>query len=353
MKTLLGLLGEALPATGARLSILTVELPALSPAVAGLTVGAVVGVIGFVVVLLLVGRGSRRGTERRVRMPIPDQVVGFNGTPRPVTPPSGAMHVVSPYAQPPYGHPPQIMQPYSHRQRFAPYAAEPYPQGPYAQGPYGQDPYAPEQPYASEPYASEPYAPEPYAYAPEPYAAEPQSCPEEADAHPARPALGFVPSTALSARAFAKMGYAGFDRDCDSPLRDPELFVEVELLDEADEEEEPVSVAKIVMIEESGVGSAPRSDPHPLGIIHASSPAMHASPRPASIADLDLDDGLTEIGETYFDEPPQPRRRSDPPKIRAIAPSAPRFPLATQALPDPTTSHRPTSPLTHRVCGAS
>ena len=55
--------------------------------------------------------------------------------------------------------------------------------------------------------------------------------------------------------------------------------------------------------------------------------------RAASIADLEMDDSPTEIGETYFDEPPQPRRRTDPPKIRAIAPSAPRFPAAQ---PEPT-----------------
>jgi hypothetical protein len=52
--------------------------------------------------------------------------------------------------------------------------------------------------------------------------------------------------------------------------------------------------------------------------------------RAAPIADLSFDDSPTEIGETYFDEPPQPRRRTDPPRIRKIATAAPRFPQLTR-----------------------
>jgi hypothetical protein len=77
--------------------------------------------------------------------------------------------------------------------------------------------------------------------------------------------------------------------------------------------------------------------PHPLGIIKTGAAAMQPSTAAAmpgaSIDDLAFDDSPTEIGETYFDEPPQPRRRSEPPKIRAIAPSAPRFREPTPPLP--------------------
>ena len=84
---------------------------------------------------------------------------------------------------------------------------------------------------------------------------------------------------------------------------------------------------------ESGtVRSADKSAPHPLGIIKSSSTAMKAAP----IADLAFDDNPTEIGETYFDEPPQPRRRTDPPKIRPIAPSGPRYPSAKPVRDDHT-----------------
>ena len=269
MNTFLGLLGEALPTSGTRLSELTFELPvAITPTVAGLTVGAFVGVFGFIAVLLILGRGSRRGTERRARMMHADQVVFI--------PPYGTLPRETPL-------PPAAFQP-----------------------------------------PSQAYAPLPQGH------------------HSHRAPLAFVPSTSLSARAFAKMGYAvDADDAVDSPHADPELFVEVDFLE--DEEDEigaktyappsapPVSIAKIVMVEDSG----PVSDPHPLGIIKSDSPAMQ-QPRAASFADLEMDDGATEMSETYFDEPPQPRRRTDPPKIRAVAPAAPRFPDSPQALPHPT-----------------
>lgn len=280
MKTFFGLLGEALPTSGARLSVLAFELPAaITPTVAGLAVGAFVGVFGFIAVLLIIGRGSRRGTDHRARMPA-HQVV-----------------FVPPYAT-------------TTRETPLPPAAFQLP---------------PSQPYA---YAHQ-HAQQTYTHA--------QRAPQRS--------LAFVPSTDLSARAFAKMGYAVDAEDGhysqDSPTADPELMVEIDFLEEDDDEipaktyaplSAPVSVAKIVMVEEdSGVRPAAKSDPRPLGIIKSDSVAMKA-PRPASFADLELDDGATEIGETYFDEPPQPRRRTDPPKIRAVAPSGPRFP-AQQPLP--------------------
>lgn len=194
-----GAAGDAGPATGTHLSTLAIELPrSITPAIAGLTVGSVVGVIGFLAVMLLVGRGNRRPSRRRA--------------------------------------------------------------------------------------ASSP---------------------------------AFTPSTALSARAFAKMGYAS---DVDEPLSDPMLSVEVEM-DEPSAAFACSSSTPAATVSPAVVLSADKSAPHPLGIIKSTSAAM----RPAPIADLSFDDSPTEIGETYFDEPPQPRRRTDPPRIRKIAPAGPRF----------------------------
>lgn len=103
---------------------------------------------------------------------------------------------------------------------------------------------------------------------------------------PASPRAAFRPSSELAARAFARM---------DS-------------------------------LEESGSVSAPHSEPHPLAIIPRCSPAM--SGFSASFSDFEMDDGATEIGETIFDEPPRPWRRTDPPRIRPVAPTPPRFPGA-------------------------
>src|SRR5688572_9232311 len=60
---------------GTRLSLLALELPSsITPTIAGLTVGAFVGVVGFIAVMLLVGRGQRRPARRPVRAGA-DQVV--------------------------------------------------------------------------------------------------------------------------------------------------------------------------------------------------------------------------------------------------------------------------------------
>ena len=282
MNTFIGLLawmgadgvGGAMPTTGTRLSVLSMELPhAITPTVAGLTVGAVVGVVGFIAVLMLVGRGSRRAPARRGPGPMAaDQVVFI----------------------PPYG----TLQ----RDTPLPPAAFVVP-------------------------------------------AAPQST-QMMFRHPPAPALAFRPSTDLSARAFAKMGYQCEPEDeVDSPNSDPQLFIECEMMVE-EEDDFPlpaatyappppaaaVSVSAIVVVEESGLRCADASAPHPLSVIPTSSSGMRA----ASFADLEMDDGATEIGETYFDEPPQPRRRTDPPKIRAVAPAGPRFPASAQHLPHPT-----------------
>lgn len=247
--------------TGSGFSMFAAELPRwVTPTVAGLTVGAFVGVFGFIAVLLLVGRGNRRSPRRRAAIAA-DEVVCI----------------------PPYSAYPA----YTAMQRDTP---------------------LPPQAFATPGYTP------------------------------------FAPSTELSARAFGAMDQH------DSADADPSVFFEVDTLDEDDlvESHTPprgsaaVTVAPVVVISapppaveaeavESGeVRAADKSAPHPLGIIKSSSAAMRAAP----ISALAFDDSPTEIGETYFDEPPQPRRRTDPPKIRPVTPAGPRFPMLSPALPD-------------------
>lgn len=257
--------GEVLPT---RLSILAFELPrSITPTVAGLTVGAFVGVVGFVTVLLVVGRGSRRPRHAHLAA---DRVVFI--------PPYGTMPRETPL-------PPQafVVPPASANVRAA-------------------SPYSPQY-------------------------TRPES------------RLPFVPSTELSARAFAKMGY---DVDESIEIAAP-VFVEIPMLAETPVMPAAVTVSPVVML--SRPASVPPPAPassgriHPLGIIKSSSSTMRPpAPEPqmmraAPIGELAFDDSPTEIGETYFDEPPQPRRRTDPPKIRPIAPAAPRFPQPTPHLP--------------------
>ena len=241
------------PAPGTQLSLLAFELPSfITPALAGLTVGAVVGVVGFIAVLLIVGRSNRRPRTARALIAA-DQVV-----------------FIPPYAPRAYAAPAPAFVP-----RFVPF-----------------DP-------------------------------------------------SFVPSSDLSARVFAKMRY---DADAEDYREQPEQraqhrenVVEVRMLREgtpmmgvaaatvAPVPVAPVTVTPVVVLSAPTPAGGIASDPHPLGIISATSSAMRAAP----IADLSFDDGPTEIGETYFDEPPQPRRRSDPPRIRPIVPAGPRFPERT------------------------
>jgi hypothetical protein len=286
-----------MPGTGTRLSVLAIELPrSITPAIAGLTVGAFVGVVGFIAVMLLVGRPNRR-RSRRMRIGA-DQVVFI--------PPYGTMQRVTPLPPRAFAIPP----PSSGNQPVA---------APYA-------PYA--QAHARAQMQAQAYAP------------------------------GFRPSTALSARAFARMGHAADETsgypDAASAVSDPELFVDVELDEDhvVSSRMPAVTVAPVVVLSadngEKAEKNAPvlpadKSAPHPLGIIKSSSSAMRAPAQPppapmraASIADLAYDDSPTEIGETYFDEPPQPRRRSEPPKIRPKAPAPPRFPDQAQQLPQVT-----------------
>jgi hypothetical protein len=322
MNTFLGLLAwvgsegaasGAMP-SGTRLSVLSIELPrAITPALAGLTVGAFVGVVGFIAVLLLVGRGSRRGTARRVAMRA-DQVVFI--------PPYGTLQRDTPLPPAAFQIPPAsgsfpAAQPYAY--------AQPQPQ-PYPLAPAPQQFYAP----PAQPHYTQPN-------------------------HGHGPALPFRPSTDLSARAFAKMGYdVAVQDDRSSPHPEPEPLVDYAISEGRHDDAPPktyapptappVSVSAIVVVEESGgFRSAEKSAPHPLGVIPTGSSVMRAAPAsaapasaPASVPRPPLPAQASPRAVSFADEPPQPRRRSEPPKIRAVAPAAPRFPVSGHHLPHPT-----------------
>ncbi|MDB4944234.1 MAG: hypothetical protein JWP97_3768 [Labilithrix sp.] len=224
------------------LGLLAVHLPrAVTPTVAGLTVGAFVGVVGFLLVLFVSGRAARRA---------PRQVAA--------------------------------------RVEIAPYAT------------LGRETPLPRAAFLV-----------PSAHAGHTEVLERR----------ALPPTGFRPTTELSARAFAKM-YAPDPEEVDAPP--PSSSSELE----------PVSVSPILVVGPSERRPVVSAAPHPLSIIPSSSRICIAPVRAASFADLDLDDGQTEIAAPIFDEPPQPRRRTDPPKIRPITPAAPRFSAAP--LPPPT-----------------
>jgi hypothetical protein len=281
-----------LPDAGLRLSTLAIELPrSITPAVAGLTVGLFVGVVGVIAVILFVGRGSRRGTRARLAA---DEVV--------------------------------FIPPYGTIQRNTPLPPRAFVSG---AGSSGKLPVARAHAYAHA-----------YAHAPNAHQA--------ASGDAMVPGYGFRPSSALSARVFAKMAYshdAGdepVERDvarvveqADSPSSDPMVSIDVEITDDSEVFAAPaaaVLVSPVVVL-----SAADKSAPHPLGIIKSTSQAM----RPASIADLSFDDSPTEIGEPYFDESPKPRRRTDPPRIRRVTIARARGadPTATPAaprLPEPT-----------------
>ena len=271
------------------LGLLVGQLPrAITPTIAGLAVGAFVGVVGFLAVMLLVGRGQRR-PEPRGHRPVVH-----------VVPPYQAFQRVTPL-------PPNAFSMPSPQIRVAP--------------------------------------------------------------------LPFTPSTALSARALAKM-YGGEESAAYMALPEedaiahlPQLIVPVGLErpepppSEPAPESIPISISPIVILD--------KEEPHPLSIIPTGSSVMkptelpkRASSRPsppapppstitrtappspsavmraASFDDFDVDEGATEIAETVFDEPPRRRSRSEPPKIRAVSPSGPRFPAAPCA-PSPSSVSLP------------
>lgn len=225
---------------------------AVSPAAVGVVVGAVLGVIAFMVVVLV---ASRRGRRRQV-VTIPPYATGISRiTPMPI--------------------PPQIDE-------------------------------------------------EPLVFQPRPK---------------------FVPTTQLSASALARMGIpvGPFGEKIPEAICEDDDVVEVDLVEGEDGNFRlPVSVAPVVVLESNRV--AHESGLHPLAVIPSSSRAMVKTPpsgvqpvaaasssssgtmmRAAPIADLAFDDAATEIAETFFDEPPKPRMRSEPPRIRKKSPEPPRF----------------------------
>lgn len=358
------------------------ELPNwITPTIAGLTVGAVVGVAGFIAVLLFVGR-EKPAPRRRAAAASPENVVyipPYTTLPRetPVPAPWMGQEVsVPPTAPSPVFAPPTFRPGSFAIPTVAPVIASPY----------------------SIPSAS-PAIP----------AAPPSN---SMIVSPTRGAPPLRPSTELSARVFAKMGYAveapasperGYAAEhvsFDAPSADPDLELDESELQPEEElaVNHPVAVSPVMIVAApppqetlvlasspfvqamqaqaqaqvqaepppAPVVASPSSlPPQPPAVVHPTSSAMRM--KAASIADLDLEDdalthvkeplderatrqmerpaaakkvsasiadldfednGATQICETIFDEPPQPRRRSDPPKIRPKVPSPPRFPAA-------------------------
>lgn len=169
-----------------------------------------------------------------------------------------------------------------------------------------------------------------------------------------------VPSNALSARAFAKMGFA-FGERIDGPAIDP--FEEMALANatgasNVDETGDaiPVSVSVehtqplVVLKPPPAPSAADESAPNPLAVIPATSSAMIRAAAELPELDYDEDNGDTQIGEPFFDEPPKPRTMGERPRIRPIQPAGPRFasPLPAVAAP---AAIPPEPPTVRRVNG--
>lgn len=150
--------------------------------------------------------------------------------------------------------------------------------------------------------------------------------------HPANP-VGphFKPSSALSARVFAKMGMT-FEQE--EALQSSELCVvggtaPMPVLDAHGQRApaipaaipEPISVPMPLASVECVFDDSP-----PSSSSAETQPASVVSMRAASIVDLDIDDSPTELREPLFEDPPQKLRRMTPPKIRKVEPAAPRTP---------------------------
>ncbi len=160
----------------------------------------------------------------------------------------------------------------------------------------------------------------------------------------------FVPSTALSARAFAKMGFAFGERVPGAPLDPLEEAYEVP---QGVQRPEPTPVMPqapaapvaptpfiaqtppMMLAAETGPASAVSIAA--AVAVATTAPARSEIPPPAAgapIDELSFDDGPTQFCEPFFDEPPQPPTLGSRPKIRKVAPSGPRFPASTPVVPD-------------------
>jgi hypothetical protein len=132
----------------------------------------------------------------------------------------------------------------------------------------------------------------------------------------------------MSPRGYAKMGFAFGERVEDDPIDPLEALAPMREAPADTEIFPKVKVAPIVVL--SGPSGETNRDPAPLAVIRGGvSPAVSppsTSRYASSIEDLSFEDLPTAIGEPDFDEVAPPRTRGSRPRIRAIAPTPPRFP---------------------------
>ena len=132
-------------------------------------------------------------------------------------------------------------------------------------------------------------------------------------------------STERVAAAFAKMGFAFGERLEPTPRASASEASAVETGPAS-----AVTVHPIISVEAAPASRRESSPPAPVVRRGPRSSMLAAAP----IAELDLDDGPTELGEPFFDvdsvlpapivRAPEPCRRGAAPRIRPVAPAAPR-----------------------------
>ncbi|MBX3202403.1 MAG: hypothetical protein KF894_30030 [Labilithrix sp.] len=132
-------------------------------------------------------------------------------------------------------------------------------------------------------------------------------------------------STERVAAAFAKMGFAFGERLEPTPRASASEASAVETGPAS-----AVTVHPIISVEAAPASRRESSPPAPVVRRGPRSGMLAAAP----IAELDLDDGPTELGEPFFDvdsglpapivRAPEPCRRGAAPRIRPVAPAAPR-----------------------------
>lgn len=351
---------------------LAFELPHwITPTIAGLTVGAFVGVIGFVAVLLLVGRKPQRRIAPVTQSPdnvvyIPPYATLHRDTPvpppwmgssAPAAPRADAVHI-----------PPLAPLPVISQVGFAPISAT----GTFHASPSrGAPPLRPTTELSARVFAKMGYAVD----APPPSIEAYADLPFVAPSAPALPVAAPAPQVIAPAPDSGLRPEPAIDVYVDAPDVDPEVSLNESHL----EEDEELAVAKPVSVQPvlfavppsalptvrhpsffppseapqttpaSGVKIAGNAESSSMRARAPSSPSELPPPPPvtipprastvapagafeaarargASIADLDLEDNAaTTVCETLFDEPPQPRRRTDPPRIRQIQPAGPRY----------------------------
>lgn len=308
----------ALPARGLRFATSPVDLGGLSPAVVGVVLGALVGVVVFIGVVVVVAmRGHKRAVASSASPALSDEVV--------VIPPYTTAREADPFSAAASGARP------SRAPSFAPTSEL----SARALSRMGYDVDA----------SAGALAPAPVQ---EWVAAAPSS-------------TSFPPPSASSIPVM--IGASSSDLLSSDLLVDDESGPARLAVPKAPETQ-PIVGAPVVMVGPPVVTvggeameippppSGPVSRPHPLSVL-AKLPALTAQraaappPTGASVADLELDDCPTEIAETIFDEPPQPLHRGSRPKIRRVDPVAPRFETPRPAAgrpasePPPALSSRP------------